>query len=177
MNGKRQESARWHHSLDVQLTTCRASVLGFLTLSPSAPGWLRPLCLHSKSPQDSLSRAAVVVGWLQHCWSTHVSVSRSVVSDSAAPWTVARQAPLSTGFSARTLERVVLSPPGIFLHWQVGRYHWRHLQRLIHSSMFRSQPCKPSLAPGGWAAKDKAHVARAAAGLCSEPGNPHLRQE
>ena len=92
--------------------SCRASVLGFLTLSPSALGWLRPLCLHSESPQDSLSRAAVVVGWLQRCWSTHVSVSRSVVSDSAAPRTVARQAPLSTGFSARTLERVVLSPPG-----------------------------------------------------------------
>ena len=31
-------------------------------------------------------------------------VSRSVVSDSATPWTVAHQAPLSTGFSLKDLK-------------------------------------------------------------------------
>ena len=32
----------------------------------------------------------------------------SVVSDSVTPWTVARQAPLSMGFSKQTLEWVVM---------------------------------------------------------------------
>ena len=39
------------------------------------------------------------------------SVSRSVVSDSATPWTAARQAPLSMGFSRQEYCSGLLCPP------------------------------------------------------------------
>ena len=154
--------------------TCGADVLDILTLSASVPGRLQLFCLHSESPQDSLSReavavewlqllslpsespqdslsrAAVVVGWLQHRWSAHASVSRSVVSDSVTPWIVALQASLSVGFSARTLERVVMPPPGHLPALAGGCFTTgAACKRLPHSSVFRSQPCRCSLAPGG----------------------------
>ena len=67
-----------------------------------------------------------------HFW--HVCIlSSSVMSDSVTPWTVARQAPLSMGFSRQEYWSELLCPPpgdlpdpGIqpvslcLLHWQAG---------------------------------------------------------
>ena len=47
------------------------------------------------------------------CFSTCVCVSGSVTSNSAMPWTVARQAPLSTGFSRQGYWNLL---QGIFLN-------------------------------------------------------------
>ena len=149
---------------------CGADVLGFLALSASVPGRLQLFCLHSEPPQDSLSRAAVVVGWLQHRWSAHASLSRSVVSDSVTPWIVALQAYLSVGFSARTLERVVMPPPG-------------HLPALAGGCVTTGAACRGchtaacSVHSPACAVWHRGVSARAPAGLCSEPGNPHLQQE
>ena len=52
-----------------------------------------------------------------------VCVSRSVVSNSAIPWTVARQAPLSVGIvQARILEWVAISFSRVLV---VGTFKWK----------------------------------------------------
>ena len=71
----------------------------------------------------------------------------SVVSDSATPWTVARKAPLSMGFSRQEYCSVLPFPfPGYFpnqgsnpclLHWQVDFfffYHWATWKPSCHQS-------------------------------------------
>ena len=57
----------------------------------------------------------------------HVVCSRSVVSDSATPWTLARQAPLSMGFSRQEYgvgcHFLLQGSNPSTLHWQGARYH------------------------------------------------------
>ena len=50
-----------------------------------------------------------------------VCVSRSVVSDSATPWTVALQAPLSMGFSRQEYWSGLPFPSPIILH-NINKY-------------------------------------------------------
>ena len=51
--------------------------------------------------QSSWSKCTLMAEWINETWLVHIScvLSRSVMSDSATPWTVAHQAPLSMGFS------------------------------------------------------------------------------
>ena len=58
----------------------------------------------------------------------------SVASDTATPWTVAHQAPLSMGFPKQEYWRGLPFPPpggllnpGTELHWQVDSLPWCHL--------------------------------------------------
>ena len=55
----------------------------------------------------------------------HVCVSRSVVSDSVTPWTVAHQAPLSVGFFRQEDWSGLPCPtPGIFPTQGLNPCHW-----------------------------------------------------
>ncbi|CAI9171490.1 unnamed protein product [Rangifer tarandus platyrhynchus] len=189
MNGKRQESAHRHHSLDVQLRYLWGGVLGFLALSASVPGWLQllslpsespqdslsraavavgrmqPLCPHSESPQDSLSRAAVAAGRLQRRWSAHASVSRSVVSD---PTDCSPPGFSVGGILCKNAGAGFMPPPGHLPASAGGRSTTGAACRGCHAAACSVR------SPAG-AVWRQGVSARAPAGLCS--WNPHLQQE
>ena len=116
----------------IEMTSgCRGP--GGAVLGPRAglllPGLL-PVCLPWALSQNTFSRTAL-----------RMYEVTSVLSDSATPWTVARQAPWSMVFSRQEywsgspcplLQGIFLtqgSNPGLFrlLHWQAGLHHWRRL--------------------------------------------------
>ena len=86
-----------------------------------------------------------------HCPSE--SISHSVVSDSATPWTVALQAPLSMGFSRKKYwSGLSCPPPGNLPHpgikpgfpdYRHILYYLSHLERSFRRRSY--QPANPAL--------------------------------
>ena len=84
-----------------------------------------------------------------------VSVSHSVESDSATPWTVARQAPPPMGFSRQEhWSRLPCAPPGIF-----STQEWNQWPALQAASLPAELPGEPDGKPRQCIKKQRHHFA------------------